>query len=156
MLKGVQSVEPGYAGGHVLNPTYEQVSKGDSGHVEVVKIVYNPDELSFPELLQVFFASHDATEINRQGSDEGFQYRTAIFYTTERQRQQAQHYIDVINSINTSKPIVTTVEPLETFYPAEDYHKNYFANNKQAGYCQLVIAPKVDKVEKKFKNLIKP
>lgn len=154
MLKGVKSVEPGYAGGKTPNPTYEQVSSGTTGYAEVVKIVYVPEEIAFEELLQVFFGSHDATTLNRQGNDVGTQYRSVIFYTTERQKQKAQHYIDVVNKSATQR-IVTEVAPLTTFYPAEEYHKNYFANNAQAGYCQLVIAPKVEKVEQKYRRLLK-
>jgi len=155
MLKGVQSVEPGYAGGKVANPTYEQVSGGNTGHIEVIKVVYNPDEIAFEELLRVFFSTHDATTVDRQGNDVGPQYNSAIFYTTPRQQEKGQHYIDVINKAGHVQPIVTQVRPLEAFYPAEDYHKNYYERNKSAGYCQLVIEPKIDKVEKKFKDLLK-
>jgi peptide-methionine (S)-S-oxide reductase len=151
----VKSVEPGYAGGHVLNPTYEQVSGGNTGHIEVIKIVYNPDEIAFEELLRVFFASHDPTTPNRQGNDVGPQYNSAIFYTTPRQQEKSQHYIDVLNKSGFVKPIVTQVRALENYFPAEDYHKNYYERNKSAGYCQLVIAPKVEKVEEKFKHLLK-
>jgi len=155
MLKGVKSVEPGYTGGTTQNPTYEQVSRGDTGHVEVAKIVFDLDELSFEELLQVFFSTHDATQVGGQGNDIGEQYRSAIFYTTPRQREKAQHYIKVLNSSAGVKRIVTTVEPLGAYYPAEDYHKKYYEAHKDAAYCQLVIAPKVDKVQTKFKNLLK-
>ncbi len=155
MLKGVKSVESGYAGGHVENPTYEQVSGGKTGHIEVIKIVYNPDEIAFEELLRVFFSTHDATTIDRQGNDVGPQYNSAIFYTTPRQQEKAEHYIGVINNAGHVQPIVTKVRPLEKFYPAEDYHKNYYERNKSAGYCQLVIDPKVEKVQKKFKDLLK-
>ncbi|MEK7109111.1 MAG: peptide-methionine (S)-S-oxide reductase MsrA [Patescibacteria group bacterium] len=155
MLKGVKSVEPGYTGGKSANPTYEQVSKGDTGHVEVAKIVFDLDELSFEELLQVFFSTHDATQVNGQGNDIGAQYRSVIFYTTERQREKAQHYIDVLNKSAAVKRIVTTVEPLKEFYPAEDYHKKYYESHKDAGYCQLIIVPKVEKVQNKFKSLLK-
>lgn len=155
MLKGVQSVEPGYAGGMVENPTYEQVSKGDTGHAEVTKVEYDPDQIAFEELLQVFFGSHDPTTLNQQGNDIGPQYRSAIFYTTERQKQKVEHYIAVVNKGLGARKIVTQVEELKKFYPAEDYHKDYFANNPQAGYCQLVIAPKIEKVEQKFKSLLK-
>ncbi len=155
MLKGVRSVEPGYAGGFAENPTYEAVCSGKTGHAEVVKVVYNPDEIAFEELLQVFFSSHDATELNRQGADVGTQYRSVILYTTERQGEKAQHYVDILNSAGAVKRIVTEVLPLETFYPAEISHKDYYANNPQAGYCQLVIAPKVEKIEHKFKTLLK-
>lgn len=155
MLKGVRSVEPGYAGGKTSNPTYAQVSTGETGHAEVIRILYNPDIIAFEELLQVFFNTHNATELNRQGADVGTQYRSAIFYTTDRQREKAEHYIEVLNKHAGVQKIVTEVLPLNNFYPAEEYHKNYFANNKQAGYCQLVIAPKVEKVEAKFRSLLK-
>lgn len=155
MLKGVEAVEPGYAGGHVPNPTYLEVSTGDTGHAEVVRVTYNPDEVSFEELLQVFFSSHDATQVGGQGNDVGPQYRSVIFYTTERQKEKAEHYISLLNKSFGAVPTTTEVEPLQTFYPAEDYHKDYFANNKGAGYCKLVIVPKVEKVEQKFKSLLK-
>ena len=154
MLKGVKSVEPGYTGGKTQSPAYEGVCVGGTGHVEVTKIEYNPDELSFEELLQVFFNAHDATQVGGQGSDIGQQYRTAIFYTTDRQREKAQHYIDVLNK-SATKRVVTTVEPLTTFWPAEDYHKKYFEAHKDAPYCQLVIAPKVEKIQKKFASILK-
>jgi len=138
------------------------VSTGETGHAEVIKVEYNPDEIAFPELLQVFFNSHDATQVNGQGADIGTQYRSAIYYTTERQGEMARHYVDALNgvipgleSLAGVKRIVTEVMPLETFYPAEEQHKDYFAQNPQAGYCQLVIAPKVEKVESKFKSLLK-
>lgn len=157
MIKGVQSVEPGYAGpvhARSTGPAYAEVSTGTTPYVESAKVVYDADAISFPELLQVYFNSHDATEYNRQGNDVGPQYRSAIFYTTERQKQMAEHYIMMLGKGST-KPITTTVEPLKAFYTAEDYHKNYYATHKDAGYCQLVIAPKVEKVQSKFKNLLK-
>ncbi len=155
MIKGVKAVEPGYAGGHVMHPTYEQVCTGTTGHIEVIKIEFNPDEIAFEELLRVFFASHDPTTPNRQGNDVGPQYHSAIFYTTPRQKEKAEHYISVLNKGGFVKPIVTDVRPFENYFPAEDYHKNYYERNKGAGYCQLVIAPKVEKVETKFKDLLK-
>jgi peptide-methionine (S)-S-oxide reductase len=155
MLKGVQNVTPGYAGGFTENPTYEAVCTGKTGHAEVVKVDYNPDEIALEELLQIFFSAHDATQLNRQGADVGTQYRSVILYTTNRQGEKAQHYVDVLNSMGNIQPIVTEVLPLETFYPAEVSHKDYYANNPQAGYCQLVIAPKVEKVGQKFKSLLK-
>lgn len=158
MLKGVVSVEPGYTGPSASSGqavTYEYVSTGKTPYVEVAKIVYNPDELAFEELLQVFFSAHDATQVNGQGNDIGTQYRTAIFYTTPRQQQKAQHYIDVLNKSAGTKRIVTTVEPLGTFYPAEGYHKKYYESHKDAAYCQLIIDPKVEKIQTKFKNLLK-
>jgi peptide-methionine (S)-S-oxide reductase len=155
MLKGVQSATPGYAGGHVDHPTYEQVSGGDTGHIEVAKIEFNPDELSFEELLKVFFATHDPTTPNRQGNDVGPQYHSAIFYTTESQKQRAEHYVMMLQKIAGVKPIVTTIVPLTIFWPAEDYHKKYYVTHKDAPYCQLIIDPKVEKVQEKFKNLLK-
>ncbi len=157
MLKGVKSVEPGYAGGHVANPTYEQVSRGNTGHAEVIRFEYDPDVLSFEELLRVFFASHDPTTPNRQGNDVGPQYRSVVFYTTPRQKEKAEHYIATLNgsAAYIEKPIVTTVEPLAAFYPAEDYHKKYYEAHKDAPYCELIIDPKVDKVKEKFPHLLK-
>ena len=163
MLKGVKSVEPGYAGPATATaPTYEQVSTGKTPYVEAIEIVYDPDQLAFEEILQVFFASHDSTTLNQQGADVGPQYASVIFYTTPRQQEKSQHYIDVLNkggyvhpADGGARPIVTRVEMLQAFYKAEDYHKNYFERNKSAGYCQVVIAPKVEKVGEKFKHLLK-
>lgn len=155
MLKGVVSVEPGYAGGHTPNPTYEEVTGGNTGHIEVIKIEYHPEELAFEEILHVFFETHDPTTPNRQGNDIGPQYQSAIFYTTPRQKEKSEHYINVLSKGAYDQPIVTKVLPLETFYIAEDYHKNYYVKNNSAGYCQLVIAPKVEKVEAKFSHLLK-
>lgn len=139
MLKGVQSVEPGYAG---------------SPKAEVVKIEYDPDVVSFEELLQVFFGSHDATQLNRQGPDIGPEYRSAIFCTKDRQKEKVQHYIDVLNKTATQQ-IVTEVKPLDKFYPAEEYHKNFYESGQRPDYCQLVIDPKIEKVQTRFKNLLK-
>ena len=156
MLKGVVKAEPGYVGGHVANPTYEQVTAGNTGHVEVARIEFDPDQLAFEELLRVFFATHDPTTQNRQGNDVGPQYRSVIFYTTERQKEKAEHYIKVLNeTAYKEKAIVTTVEPFAVFYPAEDYHKKYYETHKDAPYCELIIAPKVEKVEEKFPHLLK-
>ena len=157
MIKGVTSVEPGYAGPVYRTdkgPTYDEVSTGSTPYVESAKVVYNPNLIAFPELLQVYFGSHDPTTPNRQGNDVGPQYRSAIFYTTERQKQMSETYITNIQLALPSK-IVTSVEPLVQFYKAEDYHQKYYENHKGAGYCQLVIAPKVEKVQTKFKNLLK-
>lgn len=157
MIKGVESVEPGYAGPKYKNekgPSYEEVSTGATPYVESAKVVYDPNRVAFPELLQIYFASHDPTQANGQGNDIGPQYRSAIFYTTPRQKQMAEHYIEVIGK-GSIKPIVTSVEPLVAFYKAEDYHQKYYENHKDAGYCQLIIAPKLEKVEKKFGNLLK-
>lgn len=156
MLRGVASVEPGYTGGYVQNPTYMQVSGGNTGHAEVIRIEFDPDQIAFEEILRVFFASHDPTQLNRQGNDVGEQYRSAIFYTTEKQKEKSEHYIKTLNETTyKEKPIVTTVEPLEVFYPAEDYHKNYYETHKDAPYCLAIIAPKVDSIEEKFKHLLK-
>jgi peptide-methionine (S)-S-oxide reductase len=155
MLKGVQSVTSGYAGGTIENPTYGQVSNGTTGHAEVIKIDYNPSEVSFDTLMTIFFASHDATQLNRQGADVGTQYRSAIFYTTEEQHRQAQLFIKGLNdSSNEGDPIVTEVTPLTKFYPAEEYHQNYFAQNGMQPYCQIVIAPKLAKVQEKYAELL--
>ncbi len=157
MIKGVESVEPGYAGPVFKNsrgPSYEEVSSGTTPYVESAKVVYNPDNIAFAELLQVYFASHDPTTPNRQGNDVGPQYRSAIFYTTERQKQMSEIYITNIQTLLSNK-IVTTVEPLVEFYKAEDYHQKYYETHKDAGYCQLIITPKVEKVQEKFKALLK-
>ncbi len=154
MIKGGQSVEPGYTGGNTVDPTDTDVYTGKTGHAEVVKIEYNPDQISLEELLQVFFSTHDGTQLNRQGPDVGTMYRSAIFYTTERQREKARHYIDVLNK-NVTQRIVTEVVPLDKFYPAQDYHKNFYKSGNRPDYCELVIDPKVDKVKNKFKSLLK-
>lgn len=155
MLKGVVAVEPGYAGGRIPNPTYEQVSAGNSGHVEVARVEYDPALISFKSLMTVFFGSHDATQINRQGNDVGEQYRSVIFYTTVEQKAEAEAFIkDLNDSSKEGKPIATTVEPLSNYSTAEDYHKNYYANNQNQGYCQVIIAPKLQKVQEKFGELL--
>lgn len=150
-LKGVMSVESGYMGGHVDNPTYRQVCGGDTGHVEVVRITFDPQELSFRELLDVFFTIHDPTTLNRQGGDVGIQYRSVIFYTSDEQRRASQEAIAALNAAHTwPDPVVTAVEPATKFYVAEDYHQEYFANNSSQPYCQLVVAPKMKKFQQKF------
>ena len=157
MLKGVYSVVPGYTGGTTMNPTYESVSTGVTGYVESVQIEFNPEEISYRDLLTVFFASHDPTTINRQGDDVGAQYRSAIFYTTPEQKETAHAFIKELNASNKmGKTIVTEVSPLlGIFYLAENYHKDYYANNKSAPYCQLVINPKLEKVQRQFAKLLK-
>ena len=156
MMKGVSDVEPGYAGGKTEHPTYEQVCGGDTGHVEVVKVDYDPAVVKYKDLLTIFFASHDATQINRQGNDVGTQYRTVIFYTTDAQKAEAEAFIKELDaSAAGGEPIATTIEPLPKFWPAEDYHKNYYANNKNAGYCQIIIAPKLQKVQERYAQLLK-
>jgi peptide-methionine (S)-S-oxide reductase len=156
MLRGVYLVEPGYAGGTVSNPTYEQVCSGTTGHAEVIRIEYNPDEVAYRDLLTVFFASHDPTSLNRQGNDVGTQYRSVLLYTTPHQKEEAEGFIRELNqSSGEGKPIVTQIEPLTEFYPAENYHKGYYERNKMAGYCQVVINPKLEKVQKEFAELLK-
>lgn len=156
MLNGVISVEPGYAGGKTKNPKYEEVSSGNTGHAEVVKIDYRPDVISIETLLTVFFATHDPTTKDRQGNDIGEQYRSVILYSTEDQKTVSEKFIDGLNkSSEKGSPIITTVELLTQFYPAEDYHKNYYENNKNQSYCQVIINPKLAKVQEKFANLLK-
>jgi peptide-methionine (S)-S-oxide reductase len=156
MLKGVVSVAPGYAGGTTEHPTYEEVSNGDTGHVEVVRVEYDPTQVAYRTLLTIFFASHDATQADGQGNDIGTQYRSVVFTTTEKQAQEARAFIDALDaSDRNGDPIVTTVEPLPTFYPAEEYHNDYYARNQNRGYCQVIIAPKLQKVQKEYAELLK-
>jgi peptide-methionine (S)-S-oxide reductase len=151
-LKGVSSVVSGYAGGHVENPTYQQVCTGRTGHAEACQIQFNPEQISFEELLEVFFNTHDPTTLNRQGNDVGTQYRSVIFYHDEEQRKTAERIKDDLDRSGTWKnPIVTEIVPFENFYKAEDYHQNYYRSNSGENYCRLVIAPKLDKFEKVFK-----
>jgi peptide-methionine (S)-S-oxide reductase len=155
-LKGVSSVLPGYAGGSVPNPTYEQVSMGRTGHAEVIKVEFNPAEVPYEILLDIFFAFHDPTTLNRQGNDVGTQYRSVIFYSTPEQKQKAEEYIKKLNADAVFKdPIVTTVEPLTEVYIAEDYHKNYYELNKDQPYCKFVIDPKIKKLREKFSQYLK-
>lgn len=154
-LKGVISVIPGYAGGHTRNPTYEQVSSGQTYHAEVIKIEFNTKEITYRELLAVFFATHDPTTLGRQGDDVGEQYRSIILYSNEKQRGEAENVIKEINSSDGGNPVITEIKALEQFYQAEDYHKQYYLKHKTAPYCQLVINPKLEKVQKQFSRLIK-
>lgn len=155
-LKGIVSVMPGYAGGHVLNPTYEQVSGGETGHVEAIRIEFDPLQITFQDLLTVFFATHDPSTPNRQGNDVGPQYRSVIFYTDEQQKKESEKFIRQLNTSHPDgAPVVTTIEPLEQFYEAEDYHRDYFAKNRGNSYCQLVINPKLEKVQQQFAQLLK-
>jgi peptide-methionine (S)-S-oxide reductase len=150
-LKGVERVQSGYAGGRRPNPTYEQVCSGATGHAEVVRITYDPEVVSFRELLDVFFTIHDPTTLNRQGGDAGTQYRSAIFFETPEQERIARESIAEVTAAKVwDDPIVTEVAPLEKFWPAEEYHGNYFARNPQNPYCAVVIAPKVAKARKLF------
>ncbi len=156
MLKGVSDVGPGYAGGTIKNPTYEQVSNGNTGHAEVITMHYDPSLISYRDLLTVFFASHDGSQLNRQGNDIGTQYRSVVFYTTLEQKKVAEDFIQELNSSNPEgDQIVTEVTPLDMFYPAENYHKDYYARNSDAGYCQVIINPKLEKVQKQFADLLK-
>lgn len=156
MFNGVESVMPGYAGGAKPNPTYEEVCGGDTGHAEVVKIEYDPMLVKYRTLLIIFFASHDATTLNRQGTDVGTQYRSVIFYTTDRQKEGALQFIAELNeSSKKGNPVVTEVRPLDKFYEAENYHRDYYARNKDKSYCQVVITPKLQKVQKEFAELLK-
>lgn len=156
MLKGVISVEPGYAGGEKPNPTYEQISTGTTGHAEVIKIEYDAGIVPLETLLTIFFASHDPTTKDRQGNDVGTQYRSIILYSDEDQKSISEKFITDLNSSSElGAPITTEVKKLETFYPAEDYHKNYYENNKGQAYCQVVINPKLKKVQEKFAELLK-
>lgn len=155
-LKGVISVMPGYAGGHVKNPSYEEVCQGNTGHTEVAQIIFDPNQISFQEILQVFFQVHDPTSLNRQGEDVGFQYRSVIFYHNDEQKKIAESIKEKLNEEKVfEKPVVTAIEPFSNFYPAEDYHRNYFRRNSDKPYCQIVIKPKVEKFEKIFKEKLK-
>ena len=151
MLRGVHSVMPGYANGETKNPSYEDVSDGDSGFVEVAHVEYDPAEIPLSVLLDVFFSSHDPTTLNRQGADIGTQYRSGIYYVNNEQRDEILRYIQKLEDAGTfSEPIVTEVQPLQNYYEAEDYHKNYYASNRGKPYCQLVIDPKISKLKKNF------
>lgn len=155
-LRGVISVMPGYAGGTVVNPTYEAVCMGNTGHAEVIRIEFDPAQISFNDLLTVFFATHDPTTLNRQGNDVGTQYRSIVLYTTPAQKTDAEAFIKKLtDSDPKGKPVVTEIKPLEKFYDAEDYHRNYFKNNSQQPYCQVIIEPKVLKLQEKFADLLK-
>ncbi len=150
-VQGVKSVESGYMGGRRENPTYEQVCSGATGHAEAVRITFDPAEVSYRELLDIFFTIHDPTTLNRQGNDVGTQYRSAIFYMSDEQRSQAEQTIaDLTARRAWPDPIVTSVEPGATFYKAEGYHQDYFANNPNQPYCRFVVAPKVEKFEHHF------
>lgn len=156
MLKGVISIEPGYSGGKTENPTYEEVSMKETGHAECIKIEFNPEEITYQNLLTVFFGSHDPTTKNRQGNDVGTQYRSVIFYTTDNQKETTESFIKELNtSSQNGQPIVTEVLPLLKFYTAEDYHRDYYAKNKSAPYCEVVINPKLEKIQQKFAQLLR-
>jgi len=149
-------VPSGYTGGRIANPNYKQVCSGLTGHAEAVEIEYDPAVVPFEKLLEIFFATHDPTTLNRQGADVGTQYRSAIFYHDDKQKETAERVIATLDAAKVfPSPIVTTLEKAKVFYPAEDYHQDYFAINGYQPYCQAVIAPKVEKVRKVFKELLK-
>lgn len=155
-LHGVLSVMSGYAGGHTENPTYTQVCGGMTGHAEVIKIEYDPAQIKYEDLLTVFFATHDSTTPNRQGNDVGMQYRSIILFTTDEQKKKSVEFIaDLNSSAAEGAPVITEVKPLDKFYEAENYHRDYYAMNKDQPYCQLIIQPKLQKVQQKFAALLK-
>ena len=155
-LKGVEKVEPGYAGGTVPNPTYEQVCTGRTGHAEAVQVTFDPADISYEELLKIFFTVHDPTTLNRQGADVGTQYRSVIFYHSDQQKSTAQQVVSEVTAAKLwNAPIVTQIEPFQAFYRAEDYHLDYFKNNPRQPYCQMVIAPKVRKFREHYMEKLK-
>ncbi|CAG5078878.1 peptide-methionine (S)-S-oxide reductase MsrA [Parvicella tangerina] len=155
-LKGVENVSPGYTGGETENPTYKEVCTGATGHAEVAQISYDPSIISIEEVLEVFWKTHDPTTLNRQGNDVGTQYRSAIFYHSEEQRIIAERIKKELEDVKAwPNPIVTEISPLEHFYPAEDYHKNYFAEHGEEMYCKFVIQPKIDKFKRVFSSKVK-
>ncbi|MBK7445146.1 MAG: peptide-methionine (S)-S-oxide reductase MsrA [Ignavibacteria bacterium] len=154
-LKGVESIESGYTGGTVENPTYKQVCTGETGHAEVTKIIFNPDVISFNDLLEVFWTTHDPTTLNQQGADIGTQYRSAVFYLNDEQKMQAEKSKSEIATQIWDGTIVTEITPLKKYYKAEDYHQNYFNQNSDQSYCRFVINPKLEKFRKKFRDKIK-
>jgi len=155
-VKGVQKVESGYSGGKIKDPSYREVCTGTTGHAEVTQITFDPTIISFEDLLEVFWNTHDPTTLNRQGADEGTQYRSVVFYHDESQKKTAEAYLKQLEASKVYKnPIVTEISPLTNFYKAEDYHQNYYALNSNQGYCQYVIRPKVDKFKKQFASKLK-
>lgn len=152
-IKGVQRVISGYAGGHTLNPSYEDICNGDTQHAEVILVEFDETQLSFEQLLNVFFATHDPTTLNRQGNDVGTQYRSVIYYYNDEQKQQAEQYIEALKADGLN--IVTELSPVPTFYPAEDYHQNFYAKNPSQGYCNFSIPPKLIKLRSQFQSLLK-
>jgi peptide-methionine (S)-S-oxide reductase len=155
-VKGVVNVVPGYSGGHVKNPSYREVCNGTTGHAEAIQLTYDESVISYAELLEIFFKTHDPTQLNRQGADAGTQYRSVIFYHSEEQKKIAG---EIKNKLENEKiwnaPIVTSIEAFTNFYAAEEYHNNYYDNNTNQGYCQFVITPKIEKFEKVFKDYLK-
>jgi peptide-methionine (S)-S-oxide reductase len=155
-ISGVEKVEPGYSGGKLENPTYEQVSTGRTGHAEVVQVTFDPDVISYREILEIFFSTHDPTTLNRQGPDAGTQYPSVIFYRNDQQKTLAEQLMKELSEANAwDRPIVTQLEPLKVFYPAEDYHKDYFKRHPEQAYCTLVIAPKIAKLKEHYLSKLK-
>lgn len=155
-LQGVTDVQSGYSGGKIKNPSYKEVCAGVTGHAEVTRISYDPQLVSFDELLEVFWQVHDPTTLNRQGGDVGTQYRSVVFYHDDEQRQKAEHYMAELDKSGAwPNPIVTEISPLINYYPAEDYHQNYFALHPEQAYCKMVVGPKVDKFRKAFRHKLK-
>lgn len=155
-LKGVESVIPGYTGGDTKNPTYKEVCSGTTNHAEVAKIVFDPSLITFDELLEVFWKTHDPTTLNRQGADVGTQYRSVVYYTSASQKEKVERYKKALNDSKAwDNPVVTEITELGTFYPAEDYHNDYYKNNPDQGYCRMVIQPKVEKFKKAFSEKLK-
>lgn len=155
-IKGVEKVVSGYIGGKTVNPTYKDICTGETGHAEAIQITFNPNEVAYEDLLEVFFGTHDPTTLNRQGADVGTQYRSAIFYHSEAQKTKAENYIQLLEKEKLyDKKIVTKVSSATVFYPAEDYHQNYYNQNSSQGYCQMVIAPKLEKLRKYYKSKLK-
>lgn len=152
-IRGVSKVVSGYAGGHTTHPTYEEICNGDTNHAEVILIDFDESQISFKQLLNVFFATHDPTTLNRQGNDVGTQYRSVIYYLNEEQQRQSQETIDALKAEGLN--VVTELSPAPTFYPAEDYHQNFFAKNPSQGYCNFAIPPKLNKLRVKFVELLK-
>jgi peptide-methionine (S)-S-oxide reductase len=156
LVEGVEHVESGYSGGHVENPSYREVVNGNTGHVEVARVHFDPDVISYEQLLEVLWHSHDPTTLNRQGNDKGEQYRSVIYYHNEDQKKIAEASLKKTDESGLWKdPIVTTIESLDNYYVAENYHQNYFENNPNAGYCSYVIAPKIKKFKEEFRHLLK-
>ena len=154
-LKGVEKVESGYSGGHVKDPSYREVCSGNTGHAEVCQVHFDPNEISFEEILEVFWTTHDPTTLNRQGNDVGTQYRSAIFYHDEKQKEIAERSVKEVAGQIWDDPIVTEISPLTNYYPAEEYHQNYWFQNGNQPYCRIVINPKVEKFRKKFADKLK-
>ena len=155
MIQGIEKVESGYAGGKIKNPSYKEVCSGLTGHAEVVQITYDESKISYDEILEIFWTCHDPTTLNRQGNDVGTQYRSVIYYHDDHQKEIAEKSINTVAPTMWSNPIVTELSPLAEFYPAEEYHRDYYNQNPQNGYCSVVIGPKIAKVRKKYADRLK-